>query len=377
MKNWSKIYYDFFESERTAGLLLIICTIVSLWLTYYTGTSYEQIWHLQFLDHPLVFWINDGLMTIFFLLVGLEIKREMYVGELADVRKSLLPLVSAAGGMAVPAAIYLLFNEGTDSAKGFGIPMATDIAFSLAVLSLLGSRVPTSLKLFLTALAIADDLGAIVVIALFYASGFSFFNFGLAGIVWGVMLILKNKNCYSLPVYLLLGVALWFFMYRSGIHPTIAGVLMAFAIPFSSNSKNSLSHVLQRRLHKPVAFFILPLFALANTAIVISPSFFQDVASPVGYGIIFGLMLGKPLGIFLFAMAGVAMKVCVIPSEMSRPQLFWCGALAGIGFTMSIFITLLAFDEPVLLNASKGAILIGSLLSGILGYTGLRQTIKK
>lgn len=374
---WSKVYREFFESERTAGLLLMVCTVVSLLLTYFLGSSYAHLWHTHFFNHPVEFWINDGMMTVFFLLVGLEIKREIYVGEFSDLKKSMMPLIAASGGMVVPAAIYLAFNAGTATSKGFGIPMATDIAFSLAVLSLLGNRVPASLKLFLTALAIADDLGAIVIIAVFYTSGISLANLGMALIVYIAMLLLSKQNVQHLSIYVVLGIALWFFMYRSGIHPTIAGVLIAFAIPFSKEGSPSLSDKLQHALHKPVAFLVLPLFALANTAIVLSLSAFTEVATPSGYGIIFGLLLGKPLGIFLFVLAGVALNVCTIPSGMNRHHLFWCGVLAGIGFTMSIFITLLAFDQAALLNASKVAIIIGSLLSGILGYTGLRLTLNK
>ncbi|MBS1486725.1 MAG: Na+/H+ antiporter NhaA [Bacteroidetes bacterium] len=370
-----KLDKEFFESEQTAGILLMCCTVASLLLTNFLGISYSGVWHTPFFHQSVEFWVNDGLMTIFFLLVGLEIKREMYAGELSDIRKSLLPLLAAAGGMVVPAAIYLAFNAGTSSSKGFGIPMATDIAFSLAVLSLLGKRVPPSLKIFLTALAIADDLGAIVIIALFYSSDFSVAHFGLAIVVLVAMLVLNRMNFRHLWAYLALGAALWYFMHRSGIHPTIAGVLIAFAIPFSKKEQNSLSHKLQHHLHKPVSFFILPLFALANTAITISPTFLADLATPTSYGIIFGLLLGKPLGIFLFAMTGVAIGICALPAGMSRSQLFWCGVLAGIGFTMSIFITLLAFDDLQLLNASKIAIMVGSLLSGVVGFVGLRLVL--
>jgi NhaA family Na+:H+ antiporter len=373
----SKLYTDFTNSEKSSGIVLIICTAISLILANSpVGQSYLHLLHVDFLSKPIEFWINDGLMTIFFLLVGLEIEREVYIGELADFKKSLLPIIAAVGGMLVPALIHFGFNMGTVSQGGFGIPMATDIAFSLAVLSLLGKRVPTSLKVFLTALAIIDDLGAIIVIALFYSKGFSVLYFGLALGLFGVMFFLNRLKVYRIWIYLLLGMLMWFCMYRSGIHATITGVLLAFAIPFGKGDERSVSYVLQHRLHLPVAFIVLPLFALANTAIVIPPSVINDLSSANSYGVIFGLLLGKPIGIFLFSIAGIGVGLCTLPEGLKKRHLWWTGLLAGIGFTMSIFITLLAFHDPTIINSSKIAIIIGSVLSAIFGFLGLRFTLK-
>ena len=371
----SRLFTEFFESEKTSGLILILCTIVSLTLANLFGESYSGLWHLQIFSKPVEFWINDGLMTIFFLLVGLEIEREIYKGELSDLKKAMLPVLAAIGGMLVPAIIHFMFNRGTVSQNGFGIPMATDIAFSLAILSLLGNRVPVSLKIFLTALAIIDDLGAIIVIALFYSQNIALAWLGLALLAFFAMFILGRLHVYNIWIYLVAGVAMWFFMYRSGIHPTISGVLLAFAIPFGGGGKNSSSFALQRRLHKPVAFLILPLFALANTAIILSSSIFTTLATSNSYGIILGLFVGKPLGIFLFSVMGTAIGLCAIPADIKRKHILWTGLLAGIGFTMSIFITLLAFNDESLVYGSKIAIIIGSALSGIFGYLGLRLTL--
>jgi len=372
----SRIFTEFFESEKTSGLVLILCTIVSLILANLFGDLYSGVWHIQIFSKPVEFWINDGLMTIFFLLVGLEIEREIYKGELSELKKAMLPVLAAMGGMLVPAIIHFMFNHGRVSQNGFGIPMATDIAFSLAILSLLGNRVPVSLKIFLTALAIIDDLGAIIIIALFYSKSISMVYLGLALLLFFAMYTLGRLKVYNTWIYLVCGVVMWFFMYRSGIHPTISGVLLAFAIPFGDGGRNSSSFALQQRLHKPVAFFILPLFALANTAILLPSSTFAKLTTSNSYGIIFGLVAGKPLGIFLFSIIGAAIGLCSIPADIKRRHLLWTGLLAGIGFTMSIFITLLAFNDESLVYGSKIAIIIGSLLSGTFGYLGLRLTLK-
>lgn len=372
----SNLFKEFFESEKTSGLILIFCTIISLALTNFLGHSYAGFWHVPIFSKPLEFWINDGLMTVFFLLVGLEIEREIYKGELSNIRRAMLPILGAVGGMLVPGIIHLCFNFGSISQNGFGIPMATDIAFSLAILSLLGSRVPVSLKIFLTALAIIDDLGAIIVIALFYSKNISFTYLGFAFLLLCFLLMLGRLKVYNIWFYLITGVAMWFFLYRSGIHPAITGILLAFAIPFGDRHQTALSYKLQHRLHKPVAFIILPLFALANTAILIPSPVFTELTTRNSYGIIFGLFLGKPLGIFLFAIAGAAIGFCSIPADIKRRHLLWTGFLAGIGFTMSIFITLLAFKEETLVYGSKIAIIVGSVLSGTFGYLGLRLTLK-
>lgn len=373
----TNLYREFINSERSAGLLLIACTVISMLIANTSfGSSYTHLWHVDLISKPIEFWINDGLMTIFFLMVGLEIERELYIGELSDPKKSLLPIIAAIGGMMIPALIHFIFNNNTPTQNGFGIPMATDIAFSLAVLSLLGNRVPVQLKIFLTALAIIDDLGAIIVIALFYSSNFSWMYFGLAMGVFALLFILNRLKVYYTWVYLLLGMVMWFFMYRSGVHATITGVILAFAIPFGNGKEDSVSYKLQHRLHLPVAFIILPLFALANTAIIIPSTVVNDIFSENSYGIIFGLLLGKPIGIFLFSLIGIALGYCVMPEGIRKIHLLLTGLIAGIGFTMSIFITLLAFDDSDVINASKIAVIIGSIASGIFGYLGLRAVLK-
>jgi Na+:H+ antiporter, NhaA family len=373
----SKLFREFFDSEKTGGLILVACTIISLALTNVFGQSYSGFWHVHIFSKPLEFWINDGLMTIFFVLVGLEIEREIYKGELSNARQAMLPIFAAIGGMLVPAIIHFAFNSGTITQNGFGIPMATDIAFALAILSLLGDRVPGSLKIFLTALAIIDDLGAIIIIAVFYSKDISLGYLGLAILLFCLMFLFSRKRFYRPWAWLILGLAMWFLMYRSGIHPTITGVLLAFAIPFGAGNETSSSHVLQHRLHKPVAFFILPVFALANTAILLPSSISAALTSSNSYGIIFGLFVGKPLGIFLFSIAGAALGLCSIPADIRRRHLLWTGLLGGIGFTMSIFITLLAFNDEALIHGSKIAVILGSVLSGAFGYFGLRLSLKQ
>ncbi|MBC7695263.1 MAG: Na+/H+ antiporter NhaA [Burkholderiales bacterium] len=373
----STLFEDFTGSEKSAGIILIISTIFSLIIANSViGHPYIAFWHSIFFNKPIEFWINDGLMTVFFLLVGLEIEREIYIGELSNIKKSLLPLFATIGGMIIPALIHYSFNKGTNTQNGFAIPTATDIAFSLAVLSIIGKRVPVQLKIFLTALAIIDDVGAILVIALFYSDKFSFLYFSLAMGVFACLLILNRLKVHALLVYLLPGIVMWFFMHRSGIHPTITGILLAFAIPFGKGDPKSISYILQHRLHVPVAFFILPLFALVNTAFLIPSDAINELSSPNSYGIIFGLLIGKPLGIFLFSFIGIAIGFCVLPEGLKKRHLFWTGLLAGIGFTMSIFITLLAFNNHELINSSKIAIIIGSVLSALIGYIGLHFTIK-
>jgi NhaA family Na+:H+ antiporter len=337
---------------------------------------YLRFFHFEFANKPVEFWVNDGLMTIFFLSVGLEIEREVYIGNLSDIRKAMLPVIAAVGGMVVPALIHFTMNLGTNTESGFGIPMATDIAFSLAILSLLGTRVPVSLKVFLTALAIIDDLGAIIVIALFYSNGFSVLFFGLAMGLFALMLVLNRLKVYGIWLYLAIGVVMWFCMYKSGVHATITGVLLAFAIPFGKGDENSSSYRLQHQLHRPVAFIILPLFALVNTAIMIPSGIWSNLSTSNSSGIIFGLLAGKPVGIFLFSILGISIGCCVLPQGLKKRHLLVTGLLAGIGFTMSIFITLLAYNDPVIVTTSKVAIIIGSAASALLGYFGLRFTLK-
>lgn len=374
----TKLYQEFMNSEKTAGIILMFCTAASLIIANSPiSEQYIHLFHVQFLSKPIEFWINDGLMTVFFLLVGLEIEREIYIGELADIKKSLLPIFAAIGGMAVPALFHFSLNAGSSTQNGFGIPMATDIAFSLAILSLLGKRVPATLKIFLTALAIIDDLGAIIIIALFYSENFSVINFIIAMALFALLLVLNRFKVYKIWIYLLLGAVMWFFMYKSGIHATITGILLAFSIPFGKSDDKSISYTLQHRLHLPIAIIILPLFALTNTAITIPASVINDLSSSNSYGIILGLLIGKPMGIFLFSMLGIMLGWCVLPKELKKSHIIWTGFLAGIGFTMSIFITLLAYKDPTVVITSKIAVIIASVLSAIIGYLGLMFTLKR
>ncbi|MCT9074079.1 Na+/H+ antiporter NhaA [Cupriavidus gilardii] len=373
----SNTFQRFFESEKAGGILLIACTVVSLILANSpVGDQYLHLWHVKVAGLSVEHWINDALMAIFFLLIGLELERELYNGELSSLRNALLPIVAAAGGIAVPALIHFGFNGGTPTQAGIGIPMATDIAFALGVLALLGSRVPASLKIFLTALAVMDDLGAIIVIALFYTAELAFVYLAGALAVFGALLFMNRVlRVMSLIPYLLGGVLMWFLMLKSGVHATIAGVLLAFAIPFSGRQDDaaSPSHRLEHFLHRPVAFVILPIFALANTGIVIGGDWAQELASSNSLGILAGLMVGKPLGITILSFVAVAVGICKLPLDLRWRHVFGAGLLGGIGFTMSIFITNLAFaGEPGVINASKMAILLASLSAGVLGFVWLK-----
>ena len=361
-----------------------MCTLLAIVIANSPlGKSYLDFWHIKFgfetggiaLNQSLEHWVNDGLMAIFFLLIGLEIEREIYVGELSDLKSASFPIIAAIGGMAVPALFYFLFNNGTETQAGVGIPMATDIAFALGVLALLGSRVPASLKVFLTALAIIDDLGAILIIALFYVSDFSFLYLMLALTVFAGLLILNRLGVYGLPFYLIPGILMWYFMLRSGVHATLAGVLLAFVLPFGDGSEKSPSYKLQHFLHKPVAFGIMPIFALANTGIPLSGKWFENLAAPNSLGVLAGLLFGKPLGIFLAGFLAVKTRLSQLASELSWKHILGAGFLGGIGFTMSIFITLLAFSDSAIVQSTKISILLGSLLAGIIGFLILsRQT---
>ena len=311
-------------------------------------------------------------MAIFFLFIGLELERELYSGELSDFKNALLPIFAAAGGIALPALIHFGLNMGTPTQVGMGIPMATDIAFALGVLALLGSRVPVSLKIFLTALAVMDDLGAIIVIAVFYTASLSTEYLLAAAGVFGLMVVMNRKlRVIALVPYLVCGSIMWYFMLKSGVHATIAGVMLAFAIPFSGKQDDeaSPSHKLEHFLHKPVAFLILPIFALANTGIVIGSSWAQDLSSANSMGIVTGLVIGKPLGITLLVFIAVFLGICRLPLDMNWKHVFGAGLLGGIGFTMSIFITNLAFTgAPELINESKIAVLLASVTAGSIGF---------
>ncbi|UUC47121.1 Na+/H+ antiporter NhaA [Flavobacterium cerinum] len=373
----TKLFTEFFNNEKSSGIVLIFCTVISLLLAN-SGLqeAYESIWHFKLGSHSFEHWINDGLMTIFFFLIGLELEREIYKGELSNIKNALLPIFAAMGGMLVPAGIYMIFNHGTLTQSGAGIPMATDIAFALGVLSLLGSRVPLSLKVFLTALAVIDDLGAILVIAIFYTDHLSVMNLGIALGIMAVLFVFNRLKVNNPFPYLLGGVLMWYFMLNSGIHATITGVLLAFVVPFGDGGKKTISYKMQHALHKPVAFFILPLFALANTAIVIGNDWVEGLMHENSIGIFLGLVVGKPLGIFLFSFFVVAIGLCKLPEDLRWKQILATGFLAGIGFTMSIFITLLAFkDQPEDVTISKIAILISSLVAGLIGFAFLKVSL--
>ncbi len=373
----TKLFKDFFESEKAGGLILIACTLISLVLANSVFSSgYLHFWHTNFAGQPIEYWINDGLMVIFFLLIGLELEREVYLGELSNIKNALLPIFGAIGGMLVPAALYLFFNFGTNTQSGAGIPMATDIAFALGILSLLGNRVPTSLKIFLTALAVIDDLGAILVIAIFYTKTLFWNNLLIALGIFVLLLIFNRMKVRNLIPYLIGGVVMWYFMLNSGVHATITGVLLAFAIPFGNGNKKSTSFILQHFLHKPVAFIILPIFALANTAIILSSNMGEILTQHYSIGIALGLIVGKPLGIFALSFLAVKSGICQLPSDLNWKSIIGVGFLGGIGFTMSIFVTLLAFDDSTIINNAKFIILLSSLTAGIIGFSSLKLTLK-
>jgi Na+:H+ antiporter, NhaA family len=374
---FTSLFVEFFESEQASGIVLILCTITSIMIANsYFGKEYVDFWHIQIgfesnamdLKYSIEQWINDGLMAVFFLLIGLEMKREFFVGELSDLKNSTLPIFAAIGGMLAPATIYFLLNRGTETQAGLGIPMATDAAFALGVLALLGSLVPNSLKIFLVALAIIDDLGAIVVIAVFYASDLSPTYLMLALGVFAVLFILNRFGIKWLPLYLIFGIIMWYFMLSSGVHPTIAGVLLAFVLPFSNHDETSPSYQLQHFLNRPTTFMILPLFALANTGITMTGNWADGLFTANGLGIFVGLLIGKPIGILGFSFLAIKFGLSQLPNAVSWKQLIGIGFLGGIGFTISIFIALLAFDNPEVIQISKITVLVSSFLAGTLGF---------
>lgn len=377
----SRTYIAFFDSEKAGGVLLILCTLASLLVANSAlGPAYQDFWHARVLGLSVEHWVNDALMAVFFLLIGLELERELYVGELSSVSNAVLPIVAALGGIALPALIHFSLNAGTPTQAGAGIPMATDIAFALGVLALLGKRVPASLKIFLTALAVMDDLGAIIVIAVFYTADISFVYLLGACAVFAALLVLNRLRVMSLLPYLLGGAVMWLLMLKSGVHATIAGVLLAFAIPFAgrTNDHSSPSHHLEHLLHKPAAFVILPLFALANTAVVINSGWQGELLSANSLGIVLGLLLGKPLGITLLCFIAVSIGLCRLPQDIGWRHVAGAGLLGGIGFTMSIFITNLAFaGNEQFVNAAKIAILLASICAGGLGLLWLRLALGK
>ncbi|MBC8128388.1 MAG: Na+/H+ antiporter NhaA [Gloeobacteraceae cyanobacterium ES-bin-144] len=381
-------FLRFLKLETSSGILLMAFAVIAIvWANSGWSGVYESVFSTKFtigygdamLSKPLVLWINDGLMAVFFLVVGIEIKRELMTGELNNSRKATLPAAAALGGMLVPALLFTLFNKGLPSQAGWGVPMATDIAFSLGVLAMLGKRIPLALKILLTAVAIVDDLGAVIVIAVFYTATIKgallASSLGLIGLAW----MFGRVGGRSVIVFTLLGVIAWVFMLKSGVHATIAGVLLAFALPTRqlAHEAEPLGQRLEHALHPWVAFVIMPIFALANAGVVVSGSFTEALAKPPSLGIITGLVLGKPIGIFGFAWLAVKLGIATLPAGLTWGKIFGMSLLAGIGFTMSLFIADLAFGTSENLTYAKAGILAGSLISGILGYLYLRFTTHK
>ncbi|WP_297985209.1 Na+/H+ antiporter NhaA [uncultured Chryseobacterium sp.] len=382
----TQYFRKFFHSSQSSGILLIICVIISLMIA---NSSLSEVFQ-NFLDkkvgteifhlnYPISIWINDGLMAIFFLLVGLEIKRELVEGELSTFKSASLPIFAAIGGMLVPALIFAFFNKGTEYANGWGIPMATDIAFSLAIISMLGKRVPAAVKIFLAALAIVDDLGAIVVIAIFYTDQLHWDYLAYSAIVMALLIVLNFLEVKKHIFYLVPGLFLWYFMHHSGIHATIAGVLLAFTVPTNvSTSEISPLEKLEEKLHFPVNFLIMPIFALANTNITLHPGMVDGLFTNFGYGIVLGLVIGKIVGINLFSWLAIQLKISELPHKSRWSHMLGAGLLAGIGFTMSIFIALLSFKgHAEIQDEAKFAILVASVISGFGGYSFLKYVGKK
>ncbi|RMG40328.1 MAG: Na+/H+ antiporter NhaA [Candidatus Dadabacteria bacterium] len=419
-------FQHFFRRATSGGIVLIIASVFALvWANSAWGDQYFSLWQLKFgigfgrfnITKDLSHWINDGLMAVFFFVVGLEIKREVLIGELSSLNKALLPIAGALGGMLMPALIYIYINYNTDALNGWGIPMATDIAFALGVLALLGSRMPLGIKVFLTALAIVDDLGAVVVIALFYSGDLWWYGILFAASFWGCMLVLNLLGARNSLLYLLPGIGLWLSLLSSGVHATIAGVLAALTIPartrinaaefvenvegflqvfkssgaqgdniISSQAQRGAVHAieqaccqvesplvrLEHKLHPWVAFVIIPVFALANAGIALD-GIGGTLFSPVATGVMLGLILGKVIGIFLFSWLAVKFGLAALPAGTSWRQIIGVSALAGIGFTMSFFITDLAFDNEEFIRQAKTGILFASLIAGFLGWALIRS----
>lgn len=422
---------DFLHKEASGGILLIIATVIALiWANSPFAESYHHLWHTYIsinagnigLNYSLHHWINDGLMVIFFFVVGLEIKRELLVGELSSAKKAALPIAAALGGMIFPALIYTVFNLGGEGNSGWGIPMATDIAFVVGILALLGKRVPLALKIFILALAIVDDIGAVLVIAIFYTSEISLISLAIALALLVLLVIMNRIGVRNLLIYVIVGIALWLAFLKSGVHATVAGVLLAFTIPASSriNTKkftdetnqliqdfnnagghgtnvltnserlnivdeieNNCEKILtplqrfEHGLHPWVSFFIMPIFALANAGVTIGEGLSNALMHTVSIGIILGLFIGKQIGIFFFSYLSVKLNIASQPEGVSWKKIYAAAILAGIGFTMSLFIANLAFNSEELLNISKIGILSGSLLSGIIGFIILKSALNK
>ncbi|MCA0444935.1 MAG: Na+/H+ antiporter NhaA [Bacteroidetes bacterium] len=425
-----KPFQQFASVQASGGILLLFSALVALiWANSAFSESYQLLFHIPvtigfsdlIVSKPLFLWINDGLMAVFFFVVGLEIKRELLTGELNSIKKAALPVAAALGGMIAPALIYTSFNIGTPGTAGWGIPMATDIAFALGILAMIGSRVPLQLKIFLTALAIIDDLGAVLVIALFYTSEISLLSLVIGGGILLLLFLLNRIGVRNPSIYLFFGFFLWLAFLKSGIHATLAGVLLAISIPSAtriqpfefeksiekimsffrqvsgksdSELKNedqasaiqsiktvcehaeSPAEHLEHKLHPWVIWFIMPVFALANAGITLNGSLGSLLANEISYGVIMGLVIGKQAGIFTFSWLAVKLNFATLPTGISWIQIYGISALAGIGFTMSLFIAGLAFAEGELLNSAKAGIILGSVISGITGWLILKKTLK-
>lgn len=380
----------FLKSDISSGIVLIIAAVLAMLMANlpWTAGGYQSFLNIpvamQFgtleINKNLLLWVNDALMAIFFLLIGLEIKREMMAGSLATCRQAVFPVVAATGGMLVPALIYLAFNAADPvTSSGWAIPAATDIAFALGVLALLGNRVPLSLKVFLMALAIIDDLGAIVIIALFYTHELSVLSLVVAGMAIAGLALLNIFNVRRVDVYLLVGLVLWVAVLKSGVHATLAGVVIGFFIPLKKKNGHSPSESLEHVLHPWVAFVILPLFAFANAGVSLQGVSLSDLGSILPAGIIGGLLLGKPLGITLFCWLAIKLKLASLPQGTQLSDIVAVGVLCGIGFTMSIFISTLAFAsvDAQLLTQAKLGILVGSLLAAVVGYSLLKCRLSR
>ncbi|RAJ31921.1 Na+/H+ antiporter NhaA [Pedobacter cryoconitis] len=416
----------FIHLEYTGGIVLFLSVLVAIiWANSPFHESYHHLWDIKFsigfddyvLNKPLHIWINDGLMALFFFVIGLELKREFMEGELSTLKKASLPMMAALGGMLVPAAIFFIINKGLASEHGWGIPMATDIAFALALLSMAGKHIPGSVKVFLSALAVADDLGAVLVIAFFYTSNLNFAPLGVAAIFLLILIAGNKLGIRSTAFYLLIGIAVWIGFLLSGVHATIAGVLVAFTIPAVTKiNENSFSENLRKlsndfeqeipnsgllttseqhrtieqvksltlaaetplqkieyALHPWVAFVIMPLFALANAGIIIGADFFSALVNPVSIGVISGLIIGKFVGVLLFTWLMVKTGLAQLPDQANWKHITGVALLAGVGFTMSLFISNLAFEQPEFIEQAKYGILIASLIAGILGITLLKS----
>ncbi len=421
-------FQEFFRQQASGGIVLMVCTVAALvWANSPLAGSYDALWHTQLsvglggwtIAKPLHSWINDGLMAIFFFSVGLEIKREFLVGELATMKKAMLPISAAVGGMLVPAVLYLALNAGRPGASGWGIPMATDIAFALGVLAILGDRVCLSVKIFLTALAIADDIGTVLVIALFYTADLSFYAFAVAAVFLGALIAANRAGVHNPLVYTFLGFGLWAAFLKTGVHPTVAGVIIAMTIPAhprmtdtefleksqkildafrsaagkgarmlaSDNQRRSAAALtrasqlvqtplqrMEHELHPWVTFLIMPLFALANAGVSLGAGITDVLTDRVSLGIIAGLIIGKPIGITLFAWLAVKSRMAALPGDISWKDINAAGWLGGIGFTMSLFIANLAFEGSPYLHVSKVGILAASLMAGVVGWAMFKST---